>query len=348
MLKKLKISDLFIVIPVLVLIVFSIFVLKTLNPELFPQYYIYIIASFVIFILFHSIGYEMLSYFSVLLYVMSILFLILTYLLGTITRGTVRWLAIGPLAIQPSELIRPFLIIFFSNLIVQKTYSYKKHILLVFLILLPVVLIAIQPSLGVALITSIGLLSMYLYKFLNKKNFIVLTLFLLVIIPLTLSLLKPYQRDRLSFFLNPAKDSQGQGYNTIQSIITVGSGKIFGKGLGKGAQTQLQFLPEKHTDFVFASISEEMGLIGASVILLSMFILLYRLLKIIDGSNYENYKIYVVGIFTTLFIETAINVGMNLGILPITGVPLPLVSAGGSSLIATMISLSLVTGPSKK
>ena len=137
-------------------------------------------------------------------------------------------------------------------------------------------------------------------------------------------------------------DPYGAGYNSIQSVITIGSGGVWGKGLGKGVQTQLEFLPERHTDFIFASIAEEMGLVGALFVLLVSFFLLYQIIVPIQkGGNYLE-RAFLSGIFLTLFTQVAVHVGMNMGLAPITGLPLPLVSAGGSSYLATMIMLGIV------
>jgi rod shape determining protein RodA len=182
---------------------------------------------------------------------------------------------------------------------------------------------------------------------LNKKYLLTGVAIALIAVPLVWNILAPYQRSRVSSFLNPSEDPLGAGYNSIQSMVSVGSGMFIGRGLGKGVQTQLAFLPEKHTDFIFAAVSEELGFIGATITILCLFVLFWRLIKIIESARSFAARAFVSGLFLTLFVETLIHIGMNLGLLPITGVPLPLVSAGGSSLIATMIGLGIALGSQK-
>ena len=148
----------------------------------------------------------------------------------------------------------------------------------------------------------------------------------------------------MTTFMNPEADPLGAGYNSLQSMISVGSGKIYGYGLGKGVQTQLQFLPEQHTDFIFASVAEELGFIGSVTILLFSFFILWRLTVFMEMSESPAARSFIMGVFLVLLVQMIINIGMNLGLLPITGLPLPLVSAGGSSFIATMISIGIAMG----
>jgi rod shape determining protein RodA len=159
--------------------------------------------------------------------------------------------------------------------------------------------------------------------------------------PLLWLVLASYQKQRIMSLLSPNHDPMGSGYNSIQSVIAVGSGRFSGRGLGNGIQTQLSFLPEKHTDFMFAAISEELGFIGALLVLATFGFLLYRLISSLSGDQSVVKKAYITGVFATLFLQIFVHVGMNMGMLPITGLPLPLVSYGGSSLLSTMIMLGL-------
>jgi rod shape determining protein RodA len=263
--------------------------------------------------------------------VISIILLLITLVIGQVTRGTVRWIPIGSFSLQPSEIIRPFLLVFFANFITAKRINLKRLIQILSLMALPLFLILVQPSLGVTALTAIGFLGLFLASEVEKKYFLFMGIIAIVLIPLVFMFLAPYQKARVTAFLDPASDPQGAGYNAIQSTISVGSGKFFGRGLGKGVGTQLSFLPERHTDFIFASVAEEMGFIGAVVLLVITVFLLFR----------------ISGLFLTLFAQTVVHVGMNMGLLPITGVPYPLVSAGGSSLLATLTSLGIVMGTKK-
>ena len=159
--------------------------------------------------------------------------------------------------------------------------------------------------------------------------------------------LADYQKNRILTFLNPGHDPRGAGYQIIQSKIAIGSGGILGKGYLQGSQTKLDFLPERHTDFIFASIAEELGFVGAGAILIAIFFVLSRLLTFMQSPQSPAARAFLAGLFLTLLAQTVIHIGMNMGIVPITGVPLPLVSAGGSSLLATLMGLGIAVGAKK-
>ena len=224
----------------------------------------------------------------------------------------------------------------------------KRFLTALILLALPVFIIMIQPSFGVAVITIIGFIGIFMSIAVPKKYFLFSALILLVLAPLVWGILKPYQKIRILSFVDPLKDRYGAGYNAIQAVISVGSGKIFGRGLGKGVQTQLAFLPEKHTDFIFASVAEEMGFVGVSLLLLGIFIILLKLIVIFENPISPAARTYIAGFFLTLFAQTFIHAGMNLGFLPVTGIPFPLVSAGGSSLLATLSGLAIALGAKKR
>jgi rod shape determining protein RodA len=318
-------------------------VLNSVSPSIFPVYYLYVILSFLVFIFFASIDYKILATFYWHFYVLSIILLILTLIIGQITRGAIRWIPLGPITIQTSEIVRPFLLIFFSVYATSKEIRIKKLLKIIVLTIIPVSLILIQPSLGVSIITALGIMGIILTSKMNKRLLVTILVLIPLIVPLFWFMLAPYQRERISGFINPQVDSLGAGYNSIQSTISVGSGKIFGRGLGKGIQTQLAFLPEKHTDFIFAAIAEELGLVGAGIVLMCLFIILLRITKYIEVSNNPK-RAYLIGVLFVITAETVIHLGMNMGLLPITGLPLPLVSAGGSALLSTSISLAIAVG----
>jgi len=255
-----------------------------------------------------------------------------------------RWIPIGSISIQPSEIVRPFLLIFFANYITEKRLTLKRLVNVVLLMTLPLFLILVQPSLGVAALTAVGFLGVILASEIDKKNILYFAISGLLILPLVFLLLQPYQKQRVMTFLDPSKDPLGAGYNAIQSTISVGSGKIFGRGLGRGVGTQLSFLPERHTDFIFASVAEEMGFVGAIVLLTLTFFLFLRIVIYMENAISIPARVFLSGLFLTLFAQVAIHVGMNMGLFPITGVPYPLVSAGGSSLLATITALGIVLG----
>jgi rod shape determining protein RodA len=325
-----------------ILLLVGIYILHSLSPDLFPQYYLYLVLSILVFYIFYSIGFEIIKYFSAHLYVLSIILLLLTLIIGRVTRGAIRWIPLGIFSFQPSEIIRPFLLIFFARILSVKINGIKNILFYAFLAALPIILIAIQPSFGVALLTLIGISSIFVIKKVNGKNLLITLILILVAIPSMWYFLRPYQKERVMTFFSYSSDPRGAGYNTIQSIIAVGSGGIFGRGFKKGFQTQLRFLPEKHTDFVFAGISEELGFLGSASLLIIIFIIIYRILYLADKSKDGVYTLFSIGTAIILLTETLINIGMNLGLLPITGLPLPLVSAGGSSIISLLITFSLI------
>lgn len=335
--------DLFFVTPIILLIVFSLIVLNSISPSVFPSYYIYIVLGVIFYLTFSLLGFEIVSVFAKYLYVISILLLVITLIIGQVTRGTVRWIPIGSFSIQPSEIVRPFLLVYFANYISEKRLTIKRLFSAVLLMFIPLLLILVQPSLGVTALTAIGFLGIFLASEINKKNIFILFAIFLVSLPIVFFALKPYQRDRITAFLDPSKDPQGVGYNAIQSTISVGSGKLLGRGLGRGVGTQLSFLPERHTDFVFASISEEMGFIGSIVLMTLTFLILFRIVGYIENPINIPARLFLSGFLLTYFAQVFVHIGMNMGLLPITGVPFPLVSAGGSSLISTMIGLGIVS-----
>jgi rod shape determining protein RodA len=341
-------KDISLTISVFFLIIFSVVILNSLSRPLFPLYFIYIIVALSAFWFFSQIDFDVVSLFSKHFYIGSIILLLLTIIIGRVTRGTIRWIPIGPLSLQPAELVRPFLLVFFANYLSKARFTIKKTLKILGLLILPVILILVQPSLGVSILTVVGFIGILLASNFNKKYLLIGIGIILLMLPLFWRLLAPYQRQRLLTFLEPGSDPLGAGYNSLQSTIAAGSGKIFGTGLGRGTQTQLSFLPEKQTDFIFASIAEELGIVGASLILVASFVILFRLTVFMENAVSPAGRAYISGFFLTYLVQVFIHVGMNMGMLPVTGIPFPLLSAGGSSLLATMIGLGIALGAYKR
>lgn len=329
------------------LIIFGLVVLSSIAPFLFPFYFIYVFFALLAFFIFSKIDFDIWLIFSKHLYVFSVLFLILPLIIGQVTRGTVRWIQIGAVTIQPAEIVRPFILLFFAKYLYERELNFKRILYSLILLFFPLFLILIQPSLGVTILTAVGFLGVLIASSIDKKKIGLFFLVALAFLPVGWFILQPYQRERLTTFLSPGRDPYGAGYNSIQSMIAVGSGKLLGRGLGEGVQTQLAFLPERHTDFIFASIAEEMGFVGAVLVLVGIFFLLFRVTKIAENSKGAEARAFCSGIFLTFLAQSIIHIGMNMGIMPVTGLPLPLVSAGGSSLLATMIALGMVYGAKK-
>ncbi len=330
------------------LLVLSVVILRSVAPGLFPLYLVYIFVSILAFWFFSGVGFEVVSIFSRHFYVFSIILLILTLIIGRVTNGAIRWIPLGPFTLQPAEVVRPFLIAFFAAYLIKGELRMAKFMKVLMLLALPTFLILVQPSLGVSILTVIGFFGVLLSSNFDKKYILTGIIILLTLLPIFWNLMAPYQKARLQAFLNPGSDPLGAGYNSLQSTIAVGSGKIFGKGLGKGIQTQLSFLPEKQTDFIFAAVSEELGMVGAGMMLLATFIILFRLTVYMENATSSTARAFFSGLILTYSVQVFIHVGMNMGILPITGLPFPLVSAGGSSLLATMTGLGIAVGAYKK
>lgn len=336
--------DFGIVISAILLNLISLVVISSIDVSFFRNQLVFSLISFVGFFIFSAINIKQLKNLSIFFYASSILLLSLAFFFGSETRGAKRWIEVFGITIQFSELVKPFLILAFASLLsLWKEKIIFKNIIISVALFLPIAFILFrQPDLGNMVIYSLGFLFMLLSAGMNLWYLVLAILFIAISFPIVWKILADYQRGRIVTFINPGHDPLGIGYNAIQSTIAVGSGLLFGRGLGRGVQSQLQFLPERHTDFIFATFSEEFGFLGSLILLIFYFILLYRILQIARKSQ-ERFDNYVVlGVFSILLFQMFINIGMNIGIVPITGVTLPLVSYGGSSLVSTMIMLGIV------
>lgn len=318
--------------------------LGSVAPSFFCQQLIYLLLGLVLLVVFSQIDYRIFGKFAWLIFIGSILFLLTPLLFGAVTRGSVRWIQIGPFNFQPSELVKPFLIIFFASFFeTGKNLKLKRVILGGLLLVLPVFLIFYQPDLGSSLVVLISWAGIVFTAGVSWQLVAMATASLAIFLPLIWKFfLINYQRQRIFAFLNPLKDTLGLGYNLIQATVAIGSGQFLGRGWGRGTQSHLRFLPERHTDFIFASLAEEFGFLGGGILILLLGILLWRILVVSQKSREELGTLIGAGVFMMIFGQTLINIGMNLGLLPITGIPLPLISYGGSSLITTMISLGIL------
>ncbi|MCX6817203.1 MAG: FtsW/RodA/SpoVE family cell cycle protein [Candidatus Beckwithbacteria bacterium] len=330
-------------IPVLIILIFSFLSLISISLALGLDQLLFIAVGLLAFFVFSRLPYSLHRYVVKIYSVFVVIFLLLPFLFGTLTRGAIRWIQIGPLTLQPSEIIKPFLIIIFSAFMANRPRILTYSLVLI----IPAVLIFKQPDLGSALVIVAVWLGILLASKISFKTLTIFSLAVLLVSPLAWRGLKAYQQQRIASFLNPYADPKVSGYHLIQSVISVGSGGFFGRGLGHGPQSQLKFLPERQTDFIFASLSEELGFAGSLTLILAYFFLLKWLLAVTLKASDEFGRLISAGVFSLIFFQFTVNVGMNLGLLPITGITLPLVSSGGSSILAISICFGLVYNISK-
>ncbi len=297
-----------------------------------------LIFSFINIKFWFSIGY--------LSYLLVIGLLVWTYLFGITSSGSQRWINLYFINLQPSELMKIFIILclakYFHRMRLEQVNSIYTILTSLIIIMLPMGLVIVQPDLGTSLLIAISGIAVLWFAGINHKYFIYTLLGFVISLPFIIAFLKPYQKLRVLTFLNPDRDPLGAGYQIIQSKIAVGSGGIFGKGFLKGTQSYLEFLPEKHTDFIFTLFSEEFGFVGSFILLLIYAIIIYRIISI--GASSRSYfgKIFCYSFAAAIFVYIAINMSMVLGLLPIVGSPLPIMSYGGSSMLATMIGFGVV------
>ena len=297
-----------------------------------------IILSFINLRFWHSTAY--------LFYTITLAFLIWASIYGITASGSQRWINLYFINLQPSELMKIAIIVCFARYFHREQMtninSFKNIIVSIAILILPILLVISQPDLGTSILIAMsGIIVMWLAGF-NIKYFVYSGLVLVVSLPFVISILKPYQKLRVLSFFNPDRDPLGAGYQIIQSKIAVGSGGLTGKGYLKGTQSYLEFLPEKHTDFIFTLFSEEHGFVGSVILLILYAVLIFRILNI--GSKSRSYfgKLFCYGFGSAIFVYVAVNMSMVLGLLPIVGSPLPIMSYGGSSMLATMIGLGIV------
>lgn len=341
--RILKRINFFMLVPVLGLVGVSLAIIASTTPELFTQQLIFIIIGLFLYFLFASVDYRVWPKFTWFFFSLAVIFLIITFL-GHEVRGSSRWIDLGWFRLQPSELIKPFFVLMIASIF---SNSRDKNISMIFrplLFFIPIIILIFrQPDLGNVLVYAFIFLTMAILAGIPIWSIVTGFSLFSVFLPLVWFLLKEYQKVRLLSFLDPQSDPAGAGYNAMQAIIAIGSGQLAGLGLGHGTQSHLLFLPEYHTDFIFASIGEEMGFLGSFVVLLFYVILLGNILIVANSQRNNFAKLVSIGIFAQLFIQVFINIGMNLGILPITGITLPLLSYGGSSVISTFIGLGIIS-----
>jgi len=337
---------------ILILIIFGILIIysvgmnsETVGSTRFYKQIIFAVVGLIILFIISCIDYRLFNNYAYILYGIGIILLI-AVLFSSPIRGTTGWFNIGFLSFQPVEIAKIFLVIFLARFFSLQAFSMdkiKNIILSGIFTAIYVILVLIQPDLGSALI-FIGLwIAFLLLSNVNKKQLLILFLILAIIaVSSWFVILKDYQKERILTFIDPGQDSLKTGYNVLQSIIAVGSGKLYGRGLGLGPQSQLNFLPEQEADFIFAVICEELGFFGALLIIILFTLIFYRIWSIAKNAQDDFTSYLAYGILIIIFIQTMINIGMNIGLMPITGLSLPWISAGGSSLIVNLLLVGLL------
>lgn len=355
------------------LLIISLIILQSASANVVtgqPEYYlkkqtVWILIGLVAMATVASFDYRYFEKLSMPIYFINLAILLAVLLIGNEAKGAQRWISLGPFEFQPSEFAKIAIVLTFAGFLSRRQGELNtfRDLLPCFLFIgVPMLLILKQPDLGTSLVFIAIMLGMLWAAGINPKVFraLMLIIFLGVAsifgmlyfatagfqkppeqMPIPLPL-KTYQLMRLIIFVNPDMDPLGAGYHVIQSQVAIGSGGFLGKGLGNGSQVQGNFLPEHHTDFIFSVVGEELGFVGATIILGVFFLLISRLVKIATEARDMYGTLVVVGLTSMLSFHVLINAGMTIGIMPVTGVPMPFLSAGGSSLLTNMISMGII------
>jgi rod shape determining protein RodA len=338
-------------LPSLLLSVFGLLNIFGIKPDYFSRQLFFVIFSVVVYFLIKKIGFEYFKSNYRFFYWLFIFCLLFTYIFGLEVKGSRRWLDLYFFNFQASELFKIFFIIFFANFFVKRQYhiNYLSYFLTsLFYLGIPFIIVLTQPDLGNALVYLFIYFSLLIISPVPKKLIGRFLFLVVMLLPFSWFLMKEYQRHRILSFINPHLDTQGTAYNMIQAVITVGSGKFFGKGLGLGTQSRLFYLPENYTDFAFASFIEQFGFLGGVLVLSLLGFLMYQLftqtfaLSHLSEEDSQIHFFYRFGFFAFFVFQVIVNIGMNLGLLPVAGIALPFISYGGSSILALMFGLALL------
>jgi len=321
--------------------------------SIYQRQILWVILGLLLFSLTANFNYRRLWDVTYILYALTLVLLFLVFVLGIARQGAQRWLKFAGFNFQPSEIAKLALVIFLAkyfsrksadevNLLAHKFGIFRAIFLPSLAVGVPAILIMEQPDLGSAAMVIFIFIIMLFLGGVRLKYVIMFIAMIILSVPFLWQTLRDYQRDRLLVFLNPNIDPLGAGYTIIQSKIAIGSGSFFGKGFLGGTQSQLHFLPEAHTDFIFATFTEEWGLLGSSLLLFLYFLLIYRGIQIASRTHDYFGRSLALGVSLMLGIQIFVNIAMNLGFAPVVGVPLPLMSYGGSSVLITFISLGIL------
>ena len=341
--------DYVLVFSILILGVISMFAMYSTDGGEFKYHTdCHILRFLVFFAMFFILSFVQIRFWhntSYLIYITFLILLVGVKYFGLTSSGSQRWLNFYFMNLQPSELMKVGLILFlakyYHRVSIENVNKLKFLFLPIFVLITPVLLVVMQPDLGTSLLIASGGIVVAWLAGVRVKFFAYSLLIFISLLPIAISFLKPYQKVRILTFLNPEKDPLGAGYQIIQSKIAIGSGGLFGKGFLNGSQSYLDYLPEKHTDFIFTLFSEEFGFVGSIFILLLYGLIISRIVRIGNMTRSNFGKLYCYSFATAFFIYVVVNMGMVLGLLPIVGSPLPIMSYGGSSMMAIMLGLGI-------
>ncbi len=313
------------------------------GDDIFSRQMIWISCGWLLLIIFSSINYRSLYHLSYTVYAINILLLVAVHFFGKTVMGAQRWLSLFGFTFQPSEVSKIAIVALLARCFTTKQYQgfLKGFLLPLLLVLANAYFIFKQPDLGTALMTLLLFFAMGFFSKVPKRYFVICIVSGLLCLPLGFSMLKHYQKQRLSVFLNPNTDPLGTGYTIIQSKIAIGSGQITGKGFLAGTQNQFNFLPERHTDFIFTVVAEEWGFAGAIILLLLYWFILMKILRRASETRDEFAYYLCLGIAILFFLHILVNIGMTLGIFPVVGIPLIFLSYGGTNLLINFMLMGV-------
>jgi len=330
---------------------FGFFNLFGIRPSFAYDHIINFGVGLIVYFLVKKIGRQIFRSNADFFFWLFFVILILTYVIGYEVKGSKRWIDFFLFNFQPSEFFKIFFILYFASFFTQRAkdlINFPVFLQSLVYFMLPTIIIFKQPDLGSSMIFVFIYLVMVIFSKVPKKFFLSLGVIMAIIGVLFFVTLKDYQKMRFTSFFNPQIDQSGTSYNMIQAAITIGSGKFFGKGLGWGTQSRLAFLPENQTDFAFSALIEQFGFLGGFFVIGLYFIIIYLLINLVIKNYYKKTDegcfdfFYSLGLLSYIFFQFSVNIGMNLGLLPVAGIALPLISHGGSSIVTWMLGLALL------
>ncbi|MCB0348863.1 MAG: rod shape-determining protein RodA [Bdellovibrionales bacterium] len=312
---------------------------------------LWVVLGWLVFLALSFVDYKFLSKLAIPFWIFNVVMLILVTFKGKTVYGAKRWLDLGFFAYQPSETTKLAMVLILASILQKKNsiqgLGFRDLVVPLFFMAVPFLIIVKQPDLGTGMMLAAIAVSMIFFAKVRKGPLITAVVSIMIALPAAWTFaLKPYQKDRVFTFLDPGRDPRGAGYNSIQSKIAVGSGETFGKGFLKGTQAQFDFLPERHTDFIYSVLSEEHGFVGSVFTLVLFMVLFVMCIRIASNARDKFGALLVIGFSSYIFWHMFVNIGMVCGLLPIVGVPLPLISYGGTGMLSIMIGLGAISAVS--